>query len=74
VTDQYTVKSGGLFQLLPISSQLYEALLRQGMAKPLACWWILRQSIVLGGGESGPSGCYDKARKMLQEILKGGDD
>lgn len=66
---KWRVMEGNLCNTVPLSSQLYEALTKQGLSRAMAAWWILRQSIVLGGDNPR----YDVARRRLERILKGGD-
>ena len=44
--------------------------MKKGLSKPLAAWWILRQSIVLGAGDSK----YNERRKLLERLLRGGEE
>lgn len=64
----WRVGRGTLWQVLPLSKQLVEALQAQGMTLALAAFWIYRQSITLGGGDAE----YDSARNRLEKLLKGG--
>jgi hypothetical protein len=67
---EYVVYKGNIAEVLPLSKQLYEALRAQGMDHVHACFWILRGSIILGGGD--PK--YDRVRHMMEKILlKGGE-
>lgn len=66
---EYIVKIGNLFEVQGVSKDLLEALMQRGMDKAHAAFWILRQSIILGGGEVK----YNPQRRQLEKALKGGE-
>lgn len=61
------VRVGVIFDFLPVSKQLLRALEDQGLDFAHAAWWILRSSIVLGGGEARYNGYRDRLAVCVKE-------
>ena len=59
----YEFARGRLWQVNYLNADLVQNLTDSGMPKLAACWWILRRTTILGGGERR----YDKFRKLLGE-------
>ena len=59
---------GNIFQVLPLSKQLVDALKGIGLSEVQAAFWIYRKSIIFGGRDKS----YDYLRRQMQE-LRGGD-
>lgn len=61
--QEYELIRGRLWQVNWLERDLVQALTDSGMSRLTACWWILRRTLILGGGERK----YDKFRKLLGE-------
>ncbi len=61
--QEYRLVRGRLWQVNPLNAPLVDALRSQGLSTVTACWWIMRRTTILGGGERR----YEKFRKLLGE-------
>lgn len=60
---EYEIVTGRLWQVNYLNADLVKYLTDSGMSRLTACWWLLRRTLILGGGERK----YDKFRKLLGE-------